>query len=355
MSITTIENLSNEYFYEIFEYLDGCEIYQAFSNVNDRFQQLINSSLLLLKFNFPCLKYNLKYKNIYKELFVHHKHQILSFYLLSSEFFFPFSIGSSFDHLQSLVIDRIPATVLISVLSNLCCFPRLVSLTINTQHTLCDLSEVYRLIFSLPKLKYIECSSEICTTCDLLPMNSDEQFSCIEHLNINHSCTFNEFCPLISYTPHLRRLSFSGLIDNDVNIEAIKSFTLSNLTHLSIAVDRIPFDKLERVFKKFDVKLKVLSLDGMSEDINYVDANRWEEFIVNNFIHLEKFYFSCNAYFGNYEETLMYLGERDQFNSAFWLERQWILETRIQFDTLQYSICPYKYIKSIFFQSVFSF
>ncbi|CAF4157973.1 unnamed protein product, partial [Rotaria sordida] len=28
--ITCIEHLSNELFYEIFEYLDGCDIYQTF-------------------------------------------------------------------------------------------------------------------------------------------------------------------------------------------------------------------------------------------------------------------------------------------------------------------------------------
>ncbi len=51
-SITCIKNLSNECFYEIFDYLDGCQIYEAFSNLNYRFQQLLNSSSLL--FNIKC-------------------------------------------------------------------------------------------------------------------------------------------------------------------------------------------------------------------------------------------------------------------------------------------------------------
>ena len=52
MSITSIENLSNKIFYEIFQYLDGYEIYQIFSNLNHHFQQLINCSSILFKFNY---------------------------------------------------------------------------------------------------------------------------------------------------------------------------------------------------------------------------------------------------------------------------------------------------------------
>ncbi len=47
--ISSIENLSNELFYEIFDYLDGIDIYEAFSNLNYRFQQLLTSSSILFK------------------------------------------------------------------------------------------------------------------------------------------------------------------------------------------------------------------------------------------------------------------------------------------------------------------
>jgi hypothetical protein len=57
-SITSIENLSNEIFLEIFEYLTGFDIFEAFSHLNFRFQNLLNSSLLLLKIKFY-------YQNVY--------------------------------------------------------------------------------------------------------------------------------------------------------------------------------------------------------------------------------------------------------------------------------------------------
>ncbi|CAF5047989.1 unnamed protein product, partial [Rotaria sp. Silwood1] len=47
--ISSIENLSNELFNEIFDYLDGVDIYQAFSNLNYHFQQLLTSSYILYK------------------------------------------------------------------------------------------------------------------------------------------------------------------------------------------------------------------------------------------------------------------------------------------------------------------
>ncbi len=44
-----MENLSNELFYEIFDYLDGFTIYKSFFNLNYRFQQVINCRLFYLR------------------------------------------------------------------------------------------------------------------------------------------------------------------------------------------------------------------------------------------------------------------------------------------------------------------
>ena len=46
---TALQDLFNELFHEIFAYLDGCVIYQTFSKVNSRFEQLLNPSFLLLR------------------------------------------------------------------------------------------------------------------------------------------------------------------------------------------------------------------------------------------------------------------------------------------------------------------
>jgi hypothetical protein len=61
--VTIIKNLSNELFYGIFEYLDGCYIYQAFYNLNRRFQELITSSSLLRKIQYSSLTEQPKFIN----------------------------------------------------------------------------------------------------------------------------------------------------------------------------------------------------------------------------------------------------------------------------------------------------
>ena len=48
-SITCLEDLSNEMFYEIFDYLEGGDLYQAFSNLNYCFHQLLHSPSLRWK------------------------------------------------------------------------------------------------------------------------------------------------------------------------------------------------------------------------------------------------------------------------------------------------------------------
>ncbi|CAF2123652.1 unnamed protein product [Rotaria magnacalcarata] len=56
-SINSIENLSNEIFYEIFDYFDGGEIVKIFSKLNSRFEQLLHSSFILIKTHFYLFYY----------------------------------------------------------------------------------------------------------------------------------------------------------------------------------------------------------------------------------------------------------------------------------------------------------
>jgi hypothetical protein len=105
--ITGIENVSNEIFYEIFDYLDGGEVYNAFSNLNYRFQQLLRSSSFLFKLRFRETN-DQQLINKYKEMIRNYKHRIISFHLcLSPRSFSSFSIDSSFDCLESLSLTGI--------------------------------------------------------------------------------------------------------------------------------------------------------------------------------------------------------------------------------------------------------
>ncbi|CAF4875303.1 unnamed protein product, partial [Rotaria sp. Silwood2] len=118
---------------------------------------------------------------------------------------------------------------------------------------------------------------------------------------------------------------------------------LPNLTYLSIHIYRkISFDEFELFINKLNSKIKVLSLTTIVEDIAYLDANRWEEFILTKLPQLEKFYFKYSAYFSENYQTPIYFGQRDQFISSFWLQRRWILEIEFEFENIIYSIRPYQ-------------
>jgi hypothetical protein len=101
--INLIENLSNEFFYEIFDYLNGYEIYQSFSNLNYRFQQLLNSSSLLFKIK---LDHSTSEEIFMKQIILLNRHQIFSFHISLTlhikQWFSSFTFDSSFYRLESL-------------------------------------------------------------------------------------------------------------------------------------------------------------------------------------------------------------------------------------------------------------
>jgi hypothetical protein len=355
-STIRLENLSNEFFYEIFDYFDGCEIYHSFSNLNHRFQQLINSSSLLLKIHFGYSQSTEIFMDNYQQILCLHKNQILSIHLWTStnvnQITSSFIFDSLFNCLESLIISSVETDVLISLLLKLTCLPRLFSLIIDTWPSHRDLTEIYRLIFNLPQLKYLKYTVTESNDFDIiisLPIATNTQISSIEHLNIDHGCAIDELFAMISYTPHLRRLKFLTLTNKIVNIEALQPVVLPNLTHLSVHIyDKMSFNKFEMLIRKLNLKLKVLSLTSTFEDIAYLDANRWEELISKNLPQLDEFYFKYSAYFNENYDTPMYVGKRDQFISSFWLQRRWILGVEADFENLIYSIRPYKYRKNKF-------
>ncbi|CAF5018528.1 unnamed protein product [Rotaria sp. Silwood1] len=262
------------------------------------------------------------YTKIFEQLLLINKHQIYSLHLwiLQNEHFFSsFPIDSSLDHLESLALTRIKLTTLSSLLSNLTYLPRLFSLTIDAWRTLKDLSDVYRLIFTLPKLKYIKCIAEDLKRSISLPFALKNQTSTIEHLVIDHSCTFKELSTILSYTPQLRHLYFSHLNDSYPIIQiTILPMILSNLS------------------------LKVLYYTTRSQDVTFLETNRWEQLFQRYFPRLEKFHFQYYRPLDFEYISPIYPEDPNPFISSFWIERKWILEAEMRSFEVVYSIRPYK-------------
>jgi hypothetical protein len=358
--ITSIENLSNELFYEIFDYLDGHEIYEAFSNLNRYFQQLLNSLSCLVKVKFDSFDEEIWNNDIqYKKLLIY-GNQIFSMKIklpfTKNPFFFLFFLDSSLNRLESLSVVEIGNDILLSLLISLVRLPRLFSLTIATWGCNENIKQVYPLIMALPTLKYYQFWFPGDKYSISLPIATNQQFSSIEHLVIEHSCTFNELSAIISYTPQLHRLSSKNALISNPNIGIISPTALSNLTHLSIGLKGVTFDEFEIFIRKMSSKLKVLSVISESQDIIYLDAHRWEQLILQYLPQLETFslrFYHSEQNVDKESRYSTYSGRSNEFSSSFWIKRQWLFEAEIHGYMNKYLVRRYRYIKnSLFFYKI---
>ncbi|CAF4806182.1 unnamed protein product [Rotaria sp. Silwood1] len=239
--IHSFENLSNELFYEIFDYLDGYEIYQAFSNLNSRFKALLTCSSLRLKID---LRFHpediLQYCSTY--VVTPNKDRIISLRWSNlrdyKSGFTLFNIDSLFSRLESLTLGDIESNQLIPLLISLISLPRLYSLTINYDDDLKDISNIYQILLNFPMLK----------------------------------------------------------------------------------------------------------------DVTYLDANRWERIISQHLHHLSTFEFKYEEPIDEDLEVSVYHERLNEFNSLFWMKRQWLFKIYIdtnfwENNVIVCSIFPYRPIQ----------
>lgn len=163
---SSFEDLSTELFYEICDYLDGYHIHRAFRNLNYYFQQLLHSTSLSLKFNYSSSREARAYNTVngvptkWKRAIFHFRRQILSLclgqYLNNYGFFSSLAKKSAFSRLESMVIPNVQYESIIVILSALASLPRLYHLEIKVYRTGRDLTDLYKLIFNLSRLKSLK-------------------------------------------------------------------------------------------------------------------------------------------------------------------------------------------------------
>ncbi|UJR19435.1 hypothetical protein I4U23_022565 [Adineta vaga] len=347
--ITLLENLSNDLFYEIFDYLDGYNISQAFSKLNIRFQHLITSSTVLLKIKVNS-KIQSEVDDLCQNVILPNRQHIISLYfenaLFINDHFTKYILDSSFNHLESITLKKISLDRLIILLLYLNSLPRLFSLSIELNDTSIDnLTDVYRLIFSLPFLKSNTLS--ILTFGDniqyniFIPFTIQHQFSAIEYLSLNHNCTIDELLSILHYTPRLRYLTCRYLTKTDSIIDIKPIVKLFNLTYLCICDCQLNFDEFEIFIVIISSHLKVLKILEYKDE-HYLDGNRWERIIKNQLPQLRKFYFKHKTKFHTGATNAFLLMNINKFTSIFWIERQWFVEVNVFGRFIDYLINPYR-------------
>jgi hypothetical protein len=264
-----------------------------------------------------------------KSFLIPNKHQIFSFHfhntISNSPIFLWFPIDSTFDHLESLILTGVQVNELVLILVGLIHLPHLFSLTIRLDQYSGDLSFIYQLIFNLPKLKYNKLSST--NNSSLISIRS--QFSPIEYLIIDHSCTLNDLQTILSYTPRLTHLICKQSLKSNGKNGKIKPMILSKLIYLSIPCGYISFNEFEIFIERISSQLQILKFYS-NIDPAYLNANRWEQLIKNDIPHLKKFHFIYNDVINERSKVTPYHRRINRFNSAFWIKKQWFFHLEIR-------------------------
>ncbi|CAF1150383.1 unnamed protein product [Adineta steineri] len=350
-SISYFEDLSNEIIYEIFEYFDFYYIYETFSNLNQRFVNLIINSNYPIKINISSIS-KPNFQRYYKDIIIPYRQRIKSLRItnilainivLSSQ-----DNISKLTRLETLILTNISSSYLrnLQYLINL---PKLSSLTIVYDgYTKIDQNKVYHQIFQLPVLKYFNLllgwvSMPIVLS---LPFATDK-YSSIEHFVIKNHIHLVTLYRILSYVPQIRHLSISLLIAPYRRHNMTFSITLNNLTYISLKLRSFDFHDFELLAKDLFHNLQVLRFCA-SDEITYLHANRWQNLILSHIPNLMIFDFQYE-YYAKSEKDMISINENliKKFTSPFWIERQWFFSTQhscghSENDFLFFSVKPYK-------------
>ncbi|CAF1155224.1 unnamed protein product [Adineta steineri] len=323
---THFEDLSNELLLDIFDFLDGYHVFEAFSNLNNRIQHLITSSYFSLKLNISFMSksnFNRRSNNIIRP----YVNQIISLQLPESffikNFFASLLRDTSFNHLESLVLNDLNVDDDVSILNSLAQLPRLFSLKIFCFD--CDeLFIMFQSIFRLPVLRYAKILLSYWRARDPFPLaTSDNQRSMtLEYLVFDDLPHLSNIYKLLSYTPRLRRLSV-GRISFSRYIPLEQFILLRNLTSISLCCWHLSFDEFVSFIAITGSGLEFLRI-SITDETALSNAYQWQQLILRHMPRLRTFLFDYHgplikdADGNNCCRTLL-----DKFSSPFWIERQW--------------------------------
>ena len=189
--------------------MDYFHVYQVFSNLNQRFYNLVNKSNFPIKINLLSMSKSLL-KRCNEDIIKPNIHRIMSF-RLSNIFMYDYILLSipelsKFQQLQTLILYNIESKYIENLLNQLRSLSLLSSLVISSMDEVKNKNIICRSIFSLPALKYCKIS--------FLRWDSENPFSIctnecssIEYLVITNFVYSNQLHNLLSYVPQLRHLS----------------------------------------------------------------------------------------------------------------------------------------------------
>ena len=340
-----MENLPNDLFYEIFEYLNGCDLIQAFSQLNQRFEYLIQYSSLPLAIEFTS-KSQAKLEENCRNVIIPYKHRIRSLHLYNStvigNFFRICTIDGSFTCLKSIALSEISRENAIAAIFCMKSLPKLSSLTIELEDDYDpDGSIIFELIFQLPTLKYLSITASPWEFDIDIPIAINSKPSPIERMILNVYFRVSELITIVQHTPKLKYLSCIRIDDSvDINLND-QSPLLTELTHLSIKNFQADFTEFEYLMKRISSQLQILHLKALPFR-SFLSENRWRQLITKYMPVLHDFQFDRPE--ENNDDDLDYgYFEPDPevlkaFTSSFWTDRNWYVQVTDTNEQYEFSI-----------------
>ncbi|CAF3610681.1 unnamed protein product [Rotaria sp. Silwood1] len=341
------EDLANELFYEIFEYLDLYDIYRGFFNLNQRFQNLIINSNFPNQINISTMSKS-KFEYYHKNILLPNKHRIylirLSIPFMSELIFSSAYTILRFIHLQTLIIDHIEMKDFIKLSNHLAHLRELHSLIISLADHIQSLNVLFSSIFQLKKLKYCKIEYTIKDNQNSISFDLTRRvFSPIQYLIINGQFSFNSLNNLLSCLPELHHISIQSLMNSNDNIkidDLSYYIQLRYLKYVSFKINSIDFNKFENIIKQFFDYVEILRLT-MNSDEEYLNAKRWQQLIVSHMPYLRIFDMKYQGSIGNKYDVIK------QFSSSFWTEKKWFFTHEHDWKSTMdrgvfYSTIPYR-------------
>lgn len=351
-SISCLEDLCNELVYELFEYLTHVQVYEAFFNLNTRFHHLLTNSNSPINIDLSSLSKSVWKR--YNEDIIECNMNRIRMFCISDTFMYDCVVSSlkrllTFNRIECLILENIQFEYLENLLDQPFSLSHLSSLVI-TSNDVSNRAKIYGQIFRLPALKYCRLFLKGWNTNGSLPTCVDE-YSPIERLVITNFVDLHEFDSLLSYLPHLRRIS----LDLYANYQKIRStqrcpFVCKQLTHISLRLSySIKFDIFEEVIRELFPMVEVLHLTlPCYFDRLYANAHKWEQLILSHLSYLRIFDIQC-CLPAAYDVTPLRVDALiNQFTTSFWTARQWSFtyqpyDNSSVADGLFYSANPYRY------------
>ncbi|CAF4069462.1 unnamed protein product, partial [Adineta steineri] len=97
------------------------------------------------------------------------------------------------------------------------------------------------------------------------------------------------------------------------------------------------FNIFESFLLQISCKLTILCLTTEIEDMKYLNANYWENFLLRNYSQLKVCELKCYAKHNHILDP----DKINQFLTSFWIERRWVFEINVSLVHFLYSTSPY--------------